>query len=206
MSRMTPELRAAYLGTQYCARLAPGDGLELRIGEPNPRLFALMQEHGVPHGCFITAWNPYSEPRGDEENADANRRLEAELRQRGWLVWLGEGRGEDPAWPPEASFLVLGPDQDEAAALCCGYRQHALVAFDSARPPHLLEGDRYGRQRRSFMDARMLAPKIATQQVDGSWSFDWKGFVLTAPTANAMVAALTRALHASRGIACQEVE
>lgn len=194
MSPLNPELHAAYLATRYCAWLGLADELTLCIGEHNSRLATLMQTHGASSGCFVSAWNPFSEARTPEENAAAQQVLEAELQQCGWTYFPGEGRGTDPAWVPEASFLVLGPDADDAAALCVGYAQHAVVVFDQRAVPRLLVGQQFASRDAHFCNARMLVPKIAIQDpVSGQWSFGWKGFVLTTPTANAMVAALKRA-------------
>ena len=192
--RLTPELHAAYLATRYCAWLGPDNALTLRIGERNPRLATLMQAHGVAGGCFVSAWNPYSEARTPEQNADANHALEVELQQCGWTYFPGEGRGTDPAWAPEASFLVLGPDTYETAALCTGYEQHAVVVVDERAVPRLLVGQRFADRDQHFRGARMLVPKFARQDAaTGLWSFDWKGSFVSAPTENALVAGLARA-------------
>lgn len=136
MARLTEELLAAYRTTRYCA-WPNGDLLELRIGQRNPALAALLEQHGQTSGCFITAWNPLSKPNDKDQNARANALLERDLRRSGWPLFPGEGRGEDPTWEPEASFLVLGPDRYDTAGFASHYRQHAAVYFETSISPQL---------------------------------------------------------------------
>ena len=137
MARLTEDLLAAYRATRYCA-WPNGELLELRIGQRNPALATLLAQHGQTSGCFITAWNPLSTAYSTDENARANTLLERDLRRSGWTLYLGEGRGEDPTWEPEASFLVLGPDRYDTAGFACHYRQHAAVYFETSLSPQLL--------------------------------------------------------------------
>lgn len=188
---VSPELLAAYRSTRYCAWIGDEE-LVLCIGRHNARLEALMQEYDVRGGCFVTAWNPLGQALDDATNAAANDHLEVELVRCGWPHFQGEGRGLDPTWPAEASFLVLGPGHYESAALCTGYEQNAVVTFDERAIPQLLLGGRVTTRDKHFRGARMLVPKLSEQDpVTGRWSITWPkdAATITAATPLALVAA-----------------
>jgi hypothetical protein len=134
---------AAYRTTRYIA-WCDDETLELRVGVQNPYLQAMMRRHGVHGGCFVTGWNPKGCLCDDATNSAANAVLEDELRQRGWYVAPGEGRGMDGAWPPEKSYLVLGAGFHESAALCERYEQNAVLVFGEDATPELLLGKKGG--------------------------------------------------------------
>ena len=195
---VSPELLAAYRSTRYCAWIGEEE-LVLRIGQRNPKLEVLLQQFDVQGGCFVTAWNPLGQALDDATNAAANARLEEELERCGWTHFRGEGRGLDPRWPAEASFLVLGPGHYESAALCTGYEQNAVVTFDERAIPELLLGGRIATRDRHFRDARMLVPKLSEQDpVTGRWSIIWPKDAanITAATPLALVAAFAIELRA----------
>lgn len=194
---LSSELLAAYRATKFCARVG-GDEIVLLIGQKNPELEKLMLFHGVEAGCFVTAWNPNGQALDDEANSEANERLRKELDECGWTYFEGEGRGSDSAWPAEASFLVLGPSFYEAAALCLGFDQIAVVDFDSKAVPHLLIGRRVASSDSNFRGARMLVPKLGRQVLPaGTWSIEWPDGAkpVTAKTSLALVGAFAEELR-----------
>ena len=134
---LSEALIAAYLATRYVASSDQGQ-VVLAIDLPNPSLAALMRRHSFASGCFITACNPFGQFCPDAENYAANASLRAALVTRQWVVFDGSGTGADGDWPPEPSFLVLGPDRATAAQLCAEWRQNAVVWFDSDAIPRLL--------------------------------------------------------------------
>ncbi len=195
---VSPELLAAYRSTDYCAWIG-GEELVLRIGRHNAQLEALMQQYDVRGGCFVTGWNPLGQALDDATNTAANNRLRVELERCGWTHFRGEGRGLDPGWPAETSFLVLGPGHYQSAALCTGYEQNAVVTFDDRAIPELLLGRRIATRDKYFRDARMLVPKLSEQDpLTGRWSITWpKGAAtVTAATSLSLVAAFTIELQA----------
>ena len=137
MFRITPALEAAYQGTTYVVRVGPVP-LALRIGEHSAALDRLLATHGIRSAAYMTAWNPMSRAAGRAYNAAAARKLVCVLRRRGWRLIEGEGRGEDPDWPPERSLLVLGIDRGHAQRLAVDFRQNAFVFVRRDRPAELV--------------------------------------------------------------------
>jgi N-formylglutamate amidohydrolase len=103
---------AAYRETHFRVEATPP--FVLRIGEPNPHLAELCTRWGVTASAFVTACNPHSESRTEADNAARHAALRDELVRRGLPFVEGAGRHPDNGWPPEASFLVLGLELDEA--------------------------------------------------------------------------------------------
>ncbi|HET7197079.1 MAG TPA: DUF3293 domain-containing protein, partial [Burkholderiales bacterium] len=129
---LSAELLEAYRATQYVVRDPP---LVIRIGEPNAALDALLGAAGT--AAFLTAANPRSERRSEEEN----RRLTAALRQAldGRRLQYREGEGRDPrgAWQAEPSLLVLGIGREEALGLARRFAQNAFVWCRRGSAPEL---------------------------------------------------------------------
>ncbi len=120
------ELLGAYLATTYVVRL-PDGSIPIRVGERQPALDALLIEQEAGAWAFVTAHNPGSIPEDAPANQKRQRALEAELAARGFSCLAGESRGDDGAWPPEASVLVLGISIEEAVALARRHGQAAIV-------------------------------------------------------------------------------
>jgi Protein of unknown function (DUF3293) len=119
-------LLTAYRNTSYFAD-TPAGRQRIRIGETHPALDTLLTARGHRHWAYVTAHNPGSVPLTAEENRARHRRLEADVRARGYEVFPGEGIGDDGEWPPEASLLILGMPRAEATALGHAHAQRAVV-------------------------------------------------------------------------------
>lgn len=128
----------AYAETRYVIDLpAPAAGassrparkqvLALRIGVRNAALARLHAAHGTDTSIVVTAWNPLGELQSSEANEAANEALLEWLQAHGFAALTGRGIGKDPAWEPEASFLVPGGGLDLARAVCVRFRQNAVV-------------------------------------------------------------------------------
>lgn len=131
------ETLASYRAARYVVH--DGDGVTtLRLDVHNPDLAALMRAHGAASACFVTAFNPFSEERTQEENEAANAGLRAWLRARGWPLLEGDGCcGEDDR-DAERSFLAFGPSAEDAWALCVAFDQNAVVFAGADAVPVLL--------------------------------------------------------------------
>ena len=206
MARLTEDLLAAYRATRYCA-WPHGELLELRIGQRNPALGALLEQHGHTTGCFITAWNPLSAAHTRDQNDRANALLERNLRRSGWTLFPGEGRGQDPTWEAEASFLVLGTDRYDTAGFAYHYRQHAAVYFERSVSPRLLIPGRLASRDKAFRGAGMLVPKLAERESEtGIWKITWprETAPVVASTQAALFGAFARELrHRGRAFECE---
>lgn len=136
MTSIDPVLLQKYRDTEYRVH-AGGSSFVLDLDHPSEELAALYRERRAASAAFMTAFNPYSQPSDDAQNAAANGRLRKELDSLGFDVL--EAVGSDPAgnWK-EPSFLVLGVSRDQAKALGSAYRQNAIVFADADAAPELL--------------------------------------------------------------------
>lgn len=72
----------AYRNTTY--RVLAGEGsFEIRVGQRAPAVDALLARSECSAWAFVTACNPYSEPRTDAENRAAQNRLEQWVEDAG---------------------------------------------------------------------------------------------------------------------------
>ncbi|PJZ59756.1 hypothetical protein CH376_22045 [Leptospira adleri] len=97
----------------------------------NPTLDVFLKEQGKEEWAYLTASNPESEILSEAENKDRNTLLRRELNA--FSVFEGEGRGQDPNWIPESSFLVLGISEKRAILLGKKFQQNAILAGKIAR-------------------------------------------------------------------------
>jgi hypothetical protein len=121
-------LQKAYLNTTY--RVYEPD-IEIRIDKENHGLAATLLQIGHTNWAYLTAWNPYSKQLTPEENEKRNQLLLEDLKP--FLVFNGEGVGNNPSWPPERSFLVAGIHREVASYLGKKYEQNAIVVGQGAR-------------------------------------------------------------------------
>jgi hypothetical protein len=127
----------AYEKTRFCVE----DGarrLCFMAGSRSARLDALLRRHNAVTWAFLTAWNPasveLSRAENDARQDDLLRRLES-----AGCKWLpGEGIGNNPAWKPEASLLVLGISRGKAVALGRDCGQLAVVVGRRGEPARLV--------------------------------------------------------------------
>lgn len=119
---MNSDLIKAYKNTTYEV-FEPK--IKIHIGEYNEALEKLLGEHGEETWMFITASNPASKKLSNQENAERNLSLLAELNN--YKVFKGRSIGDSEEWSPEESFLVLGISRARAIALGKKYGQNAIV-------------------------------------------------------------------------------
>jgi hypothetical protein len=136
LSPLRDDLAAAYRAATYRLELADG-ALDLRIGEPSPRLDAFLAAAGTERAAIVTAENPGSRPLPAAENASRTERLGARLAAAGARVVAAESRAADGGWR-ERSFLVLGLEEAAAVELGRAFDQAAIVVCEHARPPRLV--------------------------------------------------------------------
>lgn len=134
---LDPGLVEAYWRTRYCAELE-GAAIVLQIGIPSEELAAAIGATHYSGAAFITAENPYSMPTPAQENAVSMAALKSELEALGASVFEGVGRGDDPAWPGEASYLAVGLSRDQACVLGRKYQQNAIVWIGVHGTPELV--------------------------------------------------------------------
>lgn len=166
---LSPALLEAYRAAEYAV---DDPHVVIRIGEPNPALDALLA--GAGRAAFLTAANPGSERRSDEENRCSLIALREALDAAGWRALEGEGRDPKGAWRAERSFLVLGISHDQALELARRFGQNGFVWCERGAAPQLVLAGKW----RLVLDTHV-------------W-LDWLAFE------DASVAALKAALAADR--------
>lgn len=130
------DLIRAYRATSY--GVEGPEPFALRIGRACEPLQELYRTHRCNCAAYVTAFNPYSEPKSPEGNAESQARLRADLIARGLRFLPGVGQGADTQWPGELSFLVLGLSLQSARVLGASYAQNAIVWCGSDAVPQLV--------------------------------------------------------------------
>lgn len=133
---LSQDLIDAYHAADYVVFTDPQ--LVLKIGEPSPRLDALLEQAGAAGAAFVSAANPRGERRSDGENATAASALDDLVAAAGYPRHPGEGRDPQGRWRAEPSLLVLGIYRDNAEALGRLFGQNAIVFVEKGRPAELL--------------------------------------------------------------------
>ena len=131
-------LAAAYLSTTYWVDAPNNESIALRVGQPSRALDLLLKRHGLRVWAFVTACNPRSRRLPDWCNLARQRRLQALSRRLGFAALPGAGVGDDPAWPPEPSLLIVGIGRARARRLARLFGQNAIVAGRRGRAPELV--------------------------------------------------------------------
>ena len=131
-----PATIRAYRETDYIVRAAPE--FVLRIDQPCPALAAYYTRRQIAAGCVITAFNPLSQPLGNDENQARQARLEQELQQAGWHWLPAVGRHPTNGWPPEAGCFVEGMSAEAASEWGRTYEQTAVVWCGTDTVPRLV--------------------------------------------------------------------
>lgn len=124
-SAISAELIQAYRETEF--RVAAPEPFTLSVGQASQALQSLYKLHKSDSAAYVTAWNPYSEETGPEQNNAAQARLEAELKLRALAYIPGVGQHPSQQWPGEPSVLVLGLSLEAAKVLGKDYGQNAIV-------------------------------------------------------------------------------
>ena len=133
---LTPKLIDAYENADYVVFANPE--IVLRIGEPSPRLDALLAAEGATAAAYLTAANPRSEPRTDAQNRSAGATLDELLASAGYPRYAGEARDPENERAAEPSVLVIGIYRANAATLGRLFGQNAIVFVEKGRPPELV--------------------------------------------------------------------
>ncbi len=123
---MNDRLDAAYHATSYLVH-GPESQFTIRIDEKTPALDDLLVRHGTRCWAFVTACNPGSTALAPDENRQRAAELERLVCDAAYPFYPGEGVGDDSAWPPEPSLLILGISSEDAAALASRFGQNAIV-------------------------------------------------------------------------------
>jgi ADP-ribosylglycohydrolase len=123
---VTPDMIEAYNSTTF--RITMSD-LEVRLRPQNHcrELDQYLAKNGWDSAAVITAFNPKSVEKSQEENRRANHGLEKQILNDGYKYFFGAGEGDDPNWLPEDSFLVCGIALEPALKLAEEFGQFAIA-------------------------------------------------------------------------------
>lgn len=130
------DLAPAYRHTSYRIRSEPP--LAVRIDEASPALDRLLTEHNAASWAFITAFNPHSHPKSDDENSAADVRLHACLARAGYTMLAADAISDDARWPVERGWIVFGISRERACAVGREFAQNAVVWGDVGAAPLLV--------------------------------------------------------------------
>ena len=108
------------------------------IDQANSELEAAHTRHQTDCSAFITACNPFGRSLPEDENADRQRRLAAELRQNNRTFFEGIGQHPENDWGGEDSFLVFGLTLEDATTLCIQFEQNGFVWSGADAVPRLI--------------------------------------------------------------------
>jgi hypothetical protein len=139
----TPDdaLLQAYRATCYHVS-APGNALQLRVGQYDAGLAKLLREAWVDSAALITAWNPDSELRDRSVNEAAQRALVQQLSAAGHPCLAGRNVPDDKSTDArtwiEDSVLVLEVTLEAAREIAARCGQLAFLWIDRRAVPQLV--------------------------------------------------------------------
>ena len=125
-------LALAYAKADYAVAL-DGDALALRVGETATDLEAYWPAQRY---AFITAWNPASQPRPDEANAQADAMLVALLDEAGAPRLAAWAAADDGTWR-EPGWLVANLEPGALDRLAVEFGQAGVLAWERGAPVRL---------------------------------------------------------------------
>ncbi|CAI8208264.1 MAG: Uncharacterised protein [SAR116 cluster bacterium] len=134
---MKKKLLTYYLNTNYSVF---DPAINIYIGQSNEALLNLLRAHNVQTWAYLTAENPRSEQKTNEENKILNEALEQDLIQDNYSYFLGAGIPKNSNWTPENSFLVLGMDKKTGIELATKYQQNAFIYGGIKHYPEVVYG------------------------------------------------------------------
>ena len=136
-TEISQELLAAYQATEYWVGATP-DPFCLYVGRRSAPLARLLDDSECGCAAFISAHNPFSEPRAPDANVEAHESLRKVLDDQSTVLIEGVGRDAARLWPEEKSFLAIGLPLEEARQMGKRFGQNAIVWAGSDAVPRLI--------------------------------------------------------------------
>jgi hypothetical protein len=126
------ELINAYNTTEYKVY---SPAIVIKIGTSNQELNDLLISFNATTWAYITAFNPFSKILTKAENLKRHEELKVKIEN--YKFFEGEGVGEDKAWEPELSLLIIGIPINESIEIGKFYEQNAIVIGEINGVPEL---------------------------------------------------------------------
>lgn len=123
---MTTDLAQLYAATTYRVYL-PGGVCDVRVGERSDEIANWLEANNVACFAFVTAHNPGSVRRDEQQNREAQSRLECDLLEGHYEPYSAENIPDGSDWPVEESCFVPDLLAEDACALAADYGQNAVV-------------------------------------------------------------------------------
>ena len=121
-----------------CYRVFINDQIfDLYIGQFNTDFQTYLRASNIDTWAIITAWNPYSKLKTDQENQFAQDQLMASLIDFTYYQAVGIPDASQ-RWAPEESLFVLNISKAKAVAIGQQFEQNALVFGQADSAPELV--------------------------------------------------------------------
>ncbi len=130
-TQIDPQLLAIYQHSDYRVSVAGQNDFLLKPGFPSPELLGVYQRYSVSSACFISAYNPRSEPRSQDENAAAQQALIQAVETMGYAFLHGMGEDSEGGCAGEPCLLILGISRDQSLNLGTRFEQNALLWMEA---------------------------------------------------------------------------
>ncbi|MEK7434290.1 MAG: DUF3293 domain-containing protein [Cyanobacteriota bacterium] len=98
----------------------------INIDKKTPKVDKILKKVEKNSWAYITAYNPMSILKTEEENLIAQKNLIKEIEKE-FIFFEGEGKGENSEWKPEKSILIIGISKENAIEIGNKYNQKAIV-------------------------------------------------------------------------------
>ncbi len=103
--------------------------IEILIGESHPRLDQYLNRKHVQDLCILSAFNPFSEIRTDDENNRNQGLLRADLQDSDYCFLDGINIDPEGDFPSELSVWVLGMNRQTGIEFTKRWHQNAYVYY-----------------------------------------------------------------------------
>lgn len=135
-SKIPNDLIDAYRAADYHVEAGPAP-FRFRIQQYSPHLVELLALARLRSACFVTAYNPFSQPHDETSNRAAHERLRGRLASLTAHLYDAAGIDTSGGWPAEPGYLAVGVSLTEAKAVGREFRQNAIVWVGADALPEL---------------------------------------------------------------------
>ena len=123
------QIEQAFLETNYIAEIEDNP-IVLKIGETPENLIQRFPK--IKTWAFITAWNPLPDILTKSENDIRNNQLKIQLKDDGFIFYLGVGISKNEDWS-EDSFFIENIELETANDISLKFGQLAFLYGDIAK-------------------------------------------------------------------------